>query len=80
MGRRVQLRYQVDWSRFADGDRWELTPGVDHHQPPRQALHTARMWALKRGMRVAAELPPVDAPFHTPWVLWFVDREVPASG
>lgn len=80
MGKIEQLTYQVAWGEWADGHKWKLTPGVDHYQPARAALKNARMWAYRNGKRVVAELPPVDAPFHAPWTIRFVEREASSDG
>lgn len=70
-----QRSRRVSWAQWANGQRWKLTPGVDHDQPARDALKAARMWALKHGFRVVAELPGSSKPFDTPWVITFVIRE-----
>jgi hypothetical protein len=64
----------VRWSRWADGQQWKLTPGVDHEQSARLALKTARMWALKNGFYADAVLPEPHEPFSTPWVISFRPR------
>jgi len=64
---------QIDWSKWADGYWWSLQKGIDHDQTPRAALKAARMWAVRNGYWVNAELPPVDQEFGC-WKLCFTKR------
>ena len=70
----TQRSRSVHWAAWANGERWMLTPGVDHEQSARDALHAARTWAGPRGMRVVARLPTLGAPFSTPWTIQFVSK------
>jgi hypothetical protein len=75
-----QCSRRVAWAEWANGQEWELTPGVDHEQSARDALRSARMWALKHGFYADARLPNPRAPFGTPWVIRFRIREEARHG
>lgn len=68
-----------DWSTFANGRWWRLRRGVDHDQPPRKALQSARMWAKRNDMLAEAVLPPVGED-DAPWDLRFYHRDNPTAG
>lgn len=72
--RTISRGAQVHWGQWADGHWWQLQKGKDHDQAPREALKAARMWAVRNGYWVNAELPPRDQPYGC-WKLCFTKRE-----
>lgn len=70
----VSRAAQVRWRQWADGYWWELQKGRDHDQTPREALKAARMWGVRNGYWVNAELPPPDQPWAC-WKLCFTKRD-----
>lgn len=77
--KRQQRSRRVRWGQWADGVRWQLTPGIDHEQSCRDAFHAAKTWGRRRGYRAEADLPGARMPFDTPWVLRFIPIVDPAE-